>query len=86
MMEQAVNLPGVMVWCAVSVYGIIGPIFFDSTADAAQYLDVLAKLQIHPLPAAISRTNRMGHSFILRSLFVPSLTSSSPDGLANEVR
>ena len=34
-----------MVWCAVSVYGIIGPVFFDGTADAAQYLDVLAELR-----------------------------------------
>lgn len=44
-MEQALNLPGVMVWCGVSVYGIIGPYFFEGNATAQTYLDLLIELR-----------------------------------------
>jgi hypothetical protein len=40
-LEKDVNLPGVTVWAAISVTGIIGPVFFDGTFDQNNYLHVL---------------------------------------------
>jgi hypothetical protein len=36
--EKDVNLPGVTVWAAISVTGIIGPVFFDGTVNQNNYL------------------------------------------------
>jgi len=44
-MEQTLNLPGVMVWCGVSVYGIIGPFFFEGNATAEKYLEMLMEVR-----------------------------------------
>ena len=44
-MEQALNLPGVMVWAGVSVHRIISPFFFEGTATVEKYLDVLAEVR-----------------------------------------
>jgi transposase len=39
--EKDVHLPGVMVWCAISSRGIIGPYFFDGTVTGVSYLHML---------------------------------------------
>lgn len=38
---KEVNLPGVTVWAAISSIGLIGPIFFDGTVNANNYLQML---------------------------------------------
>lgn len=39
--ERDVNLPGVIVWGALSSYGLIGPYFFDGTVNSQNYLQLL---------------------------------------------
>jgi hypothetical protein len=39
--EKDVNLPGVTVWEAISVTGIIGPVFFNGTVNHNNFLHVL---------------------------------------------
>lgn len=39
--EREVNLPGVVVWCAMSSKGIIGPFFFENTVTGESYLKLL---------------------------------------------
>ncbi|XP_054449778.1 uncharacterized protein LOC129087027 [Pteronotus mesoamericanus] len=40
-LEKDINLPGVTVWAAISVMGIIGPVFFDGPVNQNNYLHVL---------------------------------------------
>jgi hypothetical protein len=40
-LEKDVNVPGVTVWAAISVTGIIRPVFFDGTVNQNNYLHVL---------------------------------------------
>jgi hypothetical protein len=40
-LEKDDNFPGVTVWAAISVTGIIGPVFFDGTVNQINYLHVL---------------------------------------------
>ena len=39
--EKEVNLPGLKVWCVMSLRGIIGPFFFEGTVTGQVYLDML---------------------------------------------
>ena len=38
--DKAVNLPGVNVWCGLSVRGLIGPFFFEGTVTGEVYLEM----------------------------------------------
>jgi len=40
--EKEVNLPGLKVWCGLSLRGLIGPFFFEGTVIGQVYLDMLA--------------------------------------------
>jgi len=39
--EKEVNLPGLEVWCGLSLRGLIGPFFFEGTITGNVYLDML---------------------------------------------
>jgi hypothetical protein len=38
---EAVNLPGLTVWCGMSSGGFIGPLFFEGTVTVPSYLNLL---------------------------------------------
>ena len=39
--EKEVNLPGLNIWCGLSVRGLIGPFFFEGNVTGQVYLDML---------------------------------------------
>jgi len=39
--EKEVNLPGLNIWCGLSLRGLIGPFFFEGTVTGQVYLDML---------------------------------------------
>ena len=39
--EKEVNLPGLSVWCGLSLRGLTGPFFFEVTVTGQVYLDML---------------------------------------------
>jgi len=39
--EKEVNLPGLNVWCGLSLRGLNGPLFFEGTVTGQVYLDML---------------------------------------------
>jgi hypothetical protein len=40
-MEKEVNLPGLNIWCGLSLRGLTGPFLFEGTVTGQVYLDVL---------------------------------------------